>query len=213
MSLSAADFNLYLDTEFLEARTCGEVIKELANVPHNPATVYGAHAAGAIDEAVRKTIRLVPSAKTVERITAKLIEARGVIAAHFGIELTKCEEPQLLRYGVGDFFVAHQDGNTGMMLSEREQFRKVSVVIFLNRQSPDCNSDDSPDHATDDSSLTDDSYSGGSLVFTEWRAGRNRGQYSLSAGPGTLVAFPAETTHEVTPVTAGTRYSIVSWYG
>lgn len=147
---------------------------------------------------MRKSIRLLPSAQTVEYITAKLVEARRAIAAHFAIELTKHEEPQFLRYEVGDFFVAHQDGNTGLMLSEREQFRKASIVIFLNRQS------DVP---------AADCYGGGSLVFTEWRAGRNRGQYSLAAEPGTLVAFPAETTHEVAPVKSGQRYSIVSWYG
>jgi SM-20-related protein len=198
VSLSAASFNLYLDSEFLDARTCGEIIKELAKVPNNPATVYGSSATGAVDEAVRKTIRLLPSAPTANYITAKLVAAREPIARHYGIDLTKYEEPQFLRYEVGDFFVAHQDGNTGLMLTEREQFRKASVIIFLNRQS------DVP---------TPDSYSGGSLVFTEWRPGRNCGQYSLTAEPGTLVAFPAETTHEVTPVTSGQRYSIVSWYG
>ena len=198
VSLSAASFNLYLDREFLDGRTCGEIIKELANVPHNPATVYGASASGAVDEAVRKTIRLRPSTQTADYITAKLIEAREAIGAHFGIELAKYEEPQFLRYEVGDFFVAHQDGNTGMMLTAREQFRKVSIVIFLNHQS------EVP---------APDSYSGGSLVFTEWRANRERGQYSLPGERGTLVAFAAETTHEVTPVTSGQRYSIVSWYG
>ena len=30
--------------------------------------------------------------------------------------------------------------------------------------------------------------------------------------PGTLVAFRSETTHEVTPVTHGERFSIASWY-
>ena len=198
VSLSAASFNLYLDSEFLDARTCGEIIKELAYVPHNPATVYGSSATGAVEEAVRKTIRLVPSARMVDYITAKLVEAREAIAAHFEIDLTKHEEPQFLRYQVGDFFVAHQDGNTGLMLSEREQFRKVSVIIFLNRQSE-------VDAAQ--------CYAGGSLVFTEWRPRRDCGQYLLAADPGTLVAFPSETTHEVTPVTAGQRYSIVSWYG
>jgi len=198
VSLSAASFNLYLDSEFLDARTCGEIIKELAQVPNSPATVYGSSATGAVDEAVRKTIRLLPSAQTVDYIAAKLVEALDAIATHFGITLTKYEEPQFLRYEVGDFFVAHQDGNTGLMLTEREQFRKVSVVIFLNDQS------DIP---------APDSYAGGSLIFTEWRPGRNCGQYSLVAEPGTLVAFPAETTHEVTPVISGQRYSIVSWYG
>lgn len=198
MSLSAASFNLYLDSEFLDARTCSEIIKDFANIPHHPATVYGSHAAGSVDEAARKTVRLLPSAQTVEHITAKLIQVRAAIAAHFGLSLTKYEEPQFLRYEVGDFFVAHQDGNTGLMLSEREQFRKISVVVFLNQQS------EVPEAG---------SYGGGSLVFTEWRPRRNRGQYSLPAAPGTLVAFPAETTHEVTPVTWGQRYSIVSWYG
>ena len=198
MSLSAASFNLYLDSEFLDPRTCGEIIKELAQVPHNPATVYGSNASGAVDEAVRKTIRLLPSTQIVEYITARLIEARGPIAAHFGIDLTKQEELQFLRYEIGDFFVAHQDGNTGLMVTEREQFRKVSIVIFLNRQS------DSP---------APNCYTGGSLVFSEWRPGRDCGQYSLAAESGTLLAFNSETTHEVTPVTSGQRYSIVSWYG
>jgi predicted 2-oxoglutarate/Fe(II)-dependent dioxygenase YbiX len=34
----------------------------------------------------------------------------------------------------------------------------------------------------------------------------------LAPSPGTLVAFRAETTHEVTPVTHGERVTIVSWY-
>lgn len=198
MSLSAASFNLYLDSEFLDARSCAQMVKELGDVPQNPAAVYGSHAGGSVDEAMRKTIRLLPSATTVEHITAKLIKAREAIAAHFGIDLTQAEEPQFLRYEVGDFFVAHQDGNTGLMLSERERFRKISVVIFLNQQSE---------------VREESSYSGGSLVFTEWRPGRTHGEYSLVARPGTLVAFPAETTHEVRPVTHGQRYSIVSWYG
>ena len=54
---------------------------------------------------------------------------------------------------------------------------------------------------------------GGSLVFTEWRAGRTMGQYRLIPEQGMLVAFPSELTHEVMPVTYGERYSIVSWYG
>ena len=202
MSLSATSFNLYFDNEFLDASTCVEIINELAKVPHNPATLYGSQTGGAVDEAMRKTIRLLPPAQTVEHITTKLIQARETIAAHFGLSLTKYEEPQFLRYEVGDFFVAHQDGNTGLMLSEREQFRKISIVIFLNPQS-----------ANPQPNISSDSYSGGSLVFTEWRPGRNQGQLALAPEPGTLVAFPAETTHEVVPVTSGRRYSIVSWYG
>jgi len=143
-------------------------------------------------------MQLMPSSETVERVRRRLLTTREEVGAYFGISLTGCEDPQFLRYRVGDFFVAHQDGNTGLLLTEQEQSRKVSVVIFLNRQS------ETPETG---------SYGGGSLVFSEWRPGRSRGQYSLTGEAGTLVAFPSETTHEVIPVTRGERYSIVSWYG
>ena len=123
---------------------------------------------------------------------------REEVGAHFGISLKGCEDPQFLRYRPGDFFVAHQDGNTGLLRSEREQSRKVSIVIFLNQQS------EIPEA---------DSYEGGSLVFSEWRPDRHRGQYALPGEAGMLVAFPSETTHEVVPITRGERYSIASWYG
>jgi SM-20-related protein len=73
----------------------------------------------------------------------------------------------------------------------------VSVVIFLSRQ-------------TDE--RDDGDYGGGSLVFSDWRPGSNRGPFHLGGEPGTLVAFRAETTHEVTPVTHGERLSIACWY-
>jgi SM-20-related protein len=109
------------------------------------------------------------------------------------VSLSECEEPQFLRYREGDFFVAHQDGNTGLLRLDTEQ-RRVSVSIFLSRESelPGPNN-----------------YSGGSLVF---RAPADREQFRIVAEPGTLVAFRSETTHEVTPVTRGERLSIVSWF-
>ena len=43
-------------------------------------------------------------------------------------------------------------------------------------------------------------------------AGRTPGRYDLAGEAGMLVAFPAETTHEVTPVAWGERYSIVTFW-
>ena len=116
------------------------------------------------------------------------------IGEHFGVRLSECEEPQFLRYRKGDFFVAHQDGNTGLLRLDTER-RLVSTVIFLSREA------ETPEPGV---------YCGGSLVFTN-----HRGKYEkfhLRADPGTLIAFRSETTHEVTPVTHGERHSIVSWY-
>lgn len=194
----ALPFNLYMDRSFLSAPLCLELIAELARASESPATVYGRSVAGTVDDRVRKVARLSPAPETVERVTRELLQAREKVEAHFGLRLTTCEEPQFLRYRVGDFFVAHQDGNTGMLSSDAEQSRKISVVVFLNRQA------EAPEPGT---------YGGGSLVFTEWRANRDRGRYELAGEAGAFVAFASDLTHEVTPVTWGDRYSIVSWYG
>lgn len=198
MSQDAAAFDLYRDGTFFDTRQCAELIAELAATPEAPANVYGRGPAGAVDERVRKVARLAPSTETVARVTQRLVDARDAVAAHFGLALATCEDPQFLRYREGDFFVAHQDGNTGMLLSGPEQSRKISVVIFLSHPSE---------------IREPGTYGGGALVFTEWRPGRRGGRYALAANAGMLVAFAADTTHEVTPVAWGDRYSIVSWYG
>ena len=195
---AAAQFNLYKVKGFFDARTCEKIIAELSRFPAVPATTYGRSEAGMIDETVRRTVQVKPSTETVEQVRKRLSDRREEIAAHFGISLGAVEDPQFLRYRVGDFFVAHQDGNTGLLRLDREESRKVSVIIFLNSQT---------------AASEEGSYSGGSLVFSEWRPGRTSGELRLPGEAGMLVAFPSDTTHEVNPVTGGERYSIVSWYG
>jgi SM-20-related protein len=192
------NFNLYLIREFLDSQTCRTIIAELSAASERAATVYGHNVSGDVDDKVRKTISLNPTPQTLNSLNRLLTEVRPNICAHFGITAERSETPQFLRYRVGDFFVAHQDGNTGLLLSERERFRKISLVVFLNRETE---------------AAEPGAFVGGSLVFTEWRAGRKQGKYRLIPEEGMLVAFPAETTHEVIPVTSGERYSIVSWYG
>jgi SM-20-related protein len=163
----------------------------MRSVEGSEATVYGRSASGSIHENTRKTLRLKPSDGTIELVTRRLWLLKEPVEKHFAVTLSECEEPQFLRYREGDFFVAHQDGNTGLLRLDTER-RLISTVIFLSRE-------------TD---VTEpDSYCGGALVFSDLR---NR--FHMRAEPGTLVAFRSETTHEVTPVTHGERYSIASWY-
>jgi SM-20-related protein len=197
-SNSDTGFDLYMVRSFFDAETCRKFITEMRCSPAGRATIYGRDESGSVDERVRKAARLMPSQETVESVRRRLLEYRREVGEHFGLSLSGCEEPQFLRYRVGDFFVAHQDGNTGLLLSDREQSRKVSVVIFLNGQS------EVPET---------DNYCGGSLVFSDWRASQSCKDLRLSGEAGTLVTFRSETTHEVLPVTHGERYSIVSWYG
>lgn len=142
-------------------------------------------------------MRHTPSRETVESVRRKLLACKREVEAHFCLTLSDCEEPQFLRYRVGDFFVAHQDGNTGMLRLDTEA-RRISVVIFLSRES----------HRPEEGA-----YCGGSLVFHDWRAGRgSEEELRLAGEAGTLVAFRSETTHEVTPVSYGERHSIACWY-
>jgi SM-20-related protein len=196
MSDASFHFDLYVLKGFFDERTCREIVAEMNSVASGPATIYGQGPSGSIDERVRKAVSQMPARKTIEAARSRLVECKRQVEEHFSVRLTSCEEPQFLRYGVGDFFVAHQDGNTGMLRLDSEA-RRVSLVIFLSRQA------ESPEAGA---------YCGGSLVFHDWRAPEGHREFRLAGEVGTLVAFRSETTHEVTPVTYGERHSIASWF-
>ncbi|MDT5158547.1 MAG: SM-20-related protein [Acidobacteriota bacterium] len=193
---SIARFDLLLEREFFDARTCEQMLFEMRSARGGPATVYMDTASSYVDESVRKATRITPSRETAEFVRRRLLEHKPAVEEHFRTSLGQCEEPQFLRYGVGGYFVAHQDGNTGMLRSEQEA-RRVSVVVFLNRQTG------TPEPGA---------YCGGSLIFHPSGASLERDCLRMGGETGALVAFRAETTHEVSPVTHGERHSIVCWY-
>jgi len=184
--------DLFAVSQFLEPSLREAIVAEMKTGPGSAAAVYGSSVSGTIDESARRTFRVRPSDTTVALVIQKLLVLKDAIEKHFGVVLKECEEPQFLRYREGDFFVKHQDGNTGMLRLETEQ-RLISTVIFLNRES------ESPE---------EDAYCGGSLVFSDLF----RARFRVFSEPGELLAFRSETTHEVTPVTHGERYSIACWY-
>jgi predicted 2-oxoglutarate/Fe(II)-dependent dioxygenase YbiX len=195
---TTARFDPLVVENFFDARACAELPEELRAAAGAAATVYGGRvASGAVEERIRRAERLSPSRETAEFVRRRLLGHRAELAAHFRIELSDCEESQFLRYRVGDFFVAHQDGNTGLLRLERGQARRVSIVIPLSRQR------DAPAPGV---------YCGGSLVFSGRLVGPRGVELPPLREPGALVAFRSETTHEVTPVTHGERYSIVGWF-
>lgn len=189
--------DLFIVRNFFDAQTCARLVAEMRSAQGAAATVYRGAATGVVDDRVRRVTRVVPAPETGEFVTQRLLERRAEIERHFRVVAGGCEEPQFLRYRVGDFFVAHQDGNTGLIRLDLERVRTVSLIIFLN------------DEAEEPS---DGSYCGGSLVFHGRSAGTVGRQFALRGEAGTLVAFRPETTHEITPVTHGERYSVACWY-
>jgi SM-20-related protein len=195
----ARRFNLFLIGGFLDAQTCERIIAETRVAWGGPATVYRPGAESPVDESLRKTTRFMLSDETTEFVRGLLLAQRANVANHFQMALSDCEPPQFLFYKEGDFFVPHQDGNTEQLQFDHLRVRRVSVVIFLNRQT---------------SEPTPDAYSGGWLTFYDAKADphcKDSG-FHLAGEPGLFVAFRSDTTHEVTPVISGERYSIVCWY-
>jgi SM-20-related protein len=146
----------------------------------------------------RSTVALVDSA-TKERVRQRFLAVMPEIAAHFGEPLSRCETPKFLVYREGDYFKPHHDSTDRTDAPVTIQRRRVSAVVFLNGQAP---APDAP------------SYQGGGLVFYGLFGGDRGSAVGLEfeAQPGTLVAFRANTLHEVTPISGGERYTLVTWF-
>jgi SM-20-related protein len=181
--------------DFLDAGTRAEVRDELSRAAGAPATVLSTDSSGLVQPAVRRTTRLPAPDRVRELVTRRFRDLKPELESHFGLSLGDYEEPQFLRYEKGDYFVAHQDGNTPLVF-DRSRFRRISVVVFLSTPAPEA-------------SLH--TYGGGSLVFHGSRYEPDL-RLPMTPPPGSLIAFRSETTHEVTPVTHGERYTIVTWF-
>lgn len=102
-----------------------------------------------------------------------------------GFDLEYKEELfQFTQYNVGDYFNWHTDSN----YHSKDNIianRYCSIVIQLN-----------------------DEYEDGNL---ELISSNNNENISVEKGIGTLSIFLSELKHRVTPVTSGTRYTLVNW--
>lgn len=186
-----ARLGLFVMPNFFDEALCADLVGAAQPSCWEPAWIAGTQTGPRLDEEVRKTLVAPMARRHWDAVNGRLEELRPALARHFGLPLSGFEEPQLLRYRPGCFFTPHRDdGHTG---------RQVSASIFLNDQT------NGSGHG---------SYSGGSLVF-----------YSLVGGPrtahfgfpvvgqrGMVIAFRSDVLHEVEKVTAGERYSVVSWF-
>ena len=181
--------------DFLEEAERQALLDELVAASTAASTLMNEAAGGVVNVSARRSKRVTVSEATAERVRQRLLAAMAPLAEHFGAQVSTCEAPQFLRYDEGDFFVPHQDGNTPLVHDD-SRFRRISAVIFLSPRSEE------PAPGT---------YGGGDHSVH----GRNVRQFEptpASGTPGTLVAFPTEETHEVTPVTHGVRFTIAAWY-
>ena len=134
-----------------------------------------------------------------EALTDRIGSLRADLAAHFKMPLRGHEGPTFLRYTPGGFYEPHVDRAGDDEPEISPSLRRVSIVIFLNAMSAHPGPSE---------------YAGGALTFygvVDDPAWRTFG-FALEPEPGLLVAFPSHLVHEVTPVAAGDRYTIVDWF-
>jgi SM-20-related protein len=139
-------------------------------------------------------------------VAERICRVAPEIGAYFGESLAECEAPHLVVYEPGDFYRPHRDLYPDVAVPEPLVRRRLSAVVFLNdRTHPG-------DDAAPGTADTATTYCGGSLRLCSHEADEFEpgDAWEVPAERGLLVAFRADTWHEVTPVTAGHRYAIVA---
>ena len=194
-----ARFGLYAEREFLSPEVCASLKDEMRAATGAPATVADGQEGDAVDETYRRTKQAKVSPTTAARIGEELLKAVPGLAKHFGRGLVGMQAPQFLLYREGDFFRAHPDDSKEPEAPDFVRQRSVSAVVFLNGATPG----------------EPAGYSGGSLTFyglmDDSVSGENVG-LPLAGETGLLIAFPSHLVHSVSPVTAGERYTLVTWF-
>jgi len=184
---------------FLSGRDCQQLRCEISEASISAATIREEGSEYGVDEGKRKTrwAEVSPEASglVVERLTALLPQ----VAEQLGVELSGVQTPQFLMYREGDFFRRHRDSNPDAVAAKFARERQVSAVVFLNGES----SEPAPD-----------SYEGGALTLYGLMEDRDGGSIGLpvTGETGSLIAFPSDMMHEVTPVSRGERYTVVTWF-
>jgi predicted 2-oxoglutarate/Fe(II)-dependent dioxygenase YbiX len=190
----------FVRDDFLDPACCQRIRADSALNPGQPARVIRRRTG---EQVVAPDKRRVESAEVPiefrDPIRSRLLALQPAIEKHFKTALTGFEEPGLLHYGAGDFYRLHRDRSDDALGPEFFRRRAISAIAFLNSQAGE---------------PTADSYCGGTLVFYGIVKGRGWEDFGFSfAGrAGLFIAFPADTMHEVQPVTAGRRSTLVTWY-
>ena len=192
---SGADFEVYpeaIDPSALTAFRAG-----LAGAAAHEATVR-ADGEDQVVHRVRRTRRIAVADGLTELAQRSFAGLRPRLEARFSVGLGDCETPQFLRYERGDRFAAHQDSSSDPAESDSPARRRVSAVLLLGS----------------DASPAAEGHRGGVLTFfdTSATATWQTCRVPVDAPAGSVIAFPSDLVHEVTPVRSGTRLSVVTWF-
>jgi predicted 2-oxoglutarate/Fe(II)-dependent dioxygenase YbiX len=153
-----------------------------------------------LNASLRRTTQVSISQTADRRLRHYLGVLQPWLERRFRLALRGFEAPQYLFYRPGDFFTRHIDSAKRSTKSPGPLDRKVSIVIYLNG------------HANN---TAKEGFRGGSLTLFPEATGEGApisDGTRLDPVPGLLVAFRSYILHEVSSVTFGERFTIVSWF-
>jgi predicted 2-oxoglutarate/Fe(II)-dependent dioxygenase YbiX len=202
--MANADFfaalGFFVRRGFLDSDACGRLREAVENAPSLPATVREEERNyDEVDRQSRSTDRAHVVPEAVELVERRLESVMPEVGRHYGIVVDSVRPPQFLVYREGDFFGLHTDGAESEDAPAFLRARLVSAVIFLNAEGDPA---------------TSAGYRGGALTFYGLFDEKNAATVGFPLEPeeGLLVTFPANVRHEVRPVAAGARYTVVTWF-
>jgi PKHD-type hydroxylase len=171
---------------------CNKIVSDALTLPASVGTIgHGSNTFVKDAEYRRSQIRWIP--KTDPRFTWVITSLSDLFFEGnknaFGFDLSTFNEIQFTEYSGQDLGKYDWHHDTHWTTSQFQQ-RKLSVVIQLS------NSGD---------------YTGGDLELAESECGETPPPRVIRE-KGTVIMFPSFLSHRVTPVTSGTRYSLVAWH-
>jgi predicted 2-oxoglutarate/Fe(II)-dependent dioxygenase YbiX len=183
---------VYVEENFLPETLCAEICSQMEKAVKTEDGLWSDNKSIEYKNSKHRQSHTchIPEAARIP-IEKKVLAAKVKIEKVFDEEYSAVlERPKFLRYSVVSFFAPHTDNQLN---------RKINISIYLNSQTTNGNSGD---------------YSGGVLNLynlIESKGWEGRG-VPIPGKAGMLIAYPARILHEVTPVTEGFRYAIVSRY-
>ena len=167
---------------FADAEACVRIRRAMDEGEVEPAEVL---AEEPVEEAeVRSAASIEVDESVLALVEVTLEQSRDALSAFFGLDLASREGPGFLCYSEGGFYKSHRDRAETSAWPDAAR-RQLTLVLFLN-----------------------DNFEGGELRLSP------DGAQPILIQPrtGTLVAFDAGVVHEVLPVAAGRRYTVVDWW-
>ncbi|HEV7892980.1 MAG TPA: 2OG-Fe(II) oxygenase [Pyrinomonadaceae bacterium] len=190
---------IYTEEGFLDRAACESLKARMRAGSRERAKVYEGGSDYVLDESRRSTVKVKVPNVAASAVRDKLLAKCEDFSRCFGVELTDCQEPTFLVYKPGDFFEPHRDYTENQNAPDNIKQRRVSAVVFLGDEA---------------AGGVEGDYEGGALAFyglLKVPRCRHIG-IPVRGKAGMLIAFRSDVLHQVSPVTKGERFTIVSWF-